>query len=264
MTAGSPDEGRPALSEGGKDATTVPPAAALTGISSMATRGLLAELASAWLRDAGLRVEFEAGGGVEVVARLEAGEAFDLVVLASGALAGLLGKGRVIPGTERAFAVSHAALAVKSGSHRPPIGTRDSLFRTLGEASSIGYSTGPSGDALIALLDKAGILAEVRPRLLQAPPGVPVARLIGEGRVEIGLQQLSELAGREGIEVLGLLPEGATIDTTFSAAVSSTTRLRPAAQSFLDFLGSSAAQAAIRRAHMTPVAPGNRTNRSPL
>ena len=52
----------------------------ITGISSMATRQLLAELSSEFTRQSGLPVQFESVGGVDAARRVQAGEAFDLVV----------------------------------------------------------------------------------------------------------------------------------------------------------------------------------------
>lgn len=182
----------------------------LAGISSMATRVLLGELARIYAEQSGAAVTFESIGGVHAARRVERGEAFDLVVLASSMLASLAERGMVTAGTERAFAASPAApaaLAVKAGAYRPSIATPEALMQTLRSAGAIGYSTGPSGDALLALRERAGILAEVRPRLLQAPAGIPVADLIAQGRVELGLQQLSELAD-EGAGLRGLPARG--------------------------------------------------------
>ena len=47
----------------------------LSGISSMATRGLLAELSADYTRHSGVAVRFEAVGGVDAAARVAAGEA---------------------------------------------------------------------------------------------------------------------------------------------------------------------------------------------
>jgi molybdate transport system substrate-binding protein len=235
--------------------------ATVQGISSMATKRLLAQLADAFAKEAGIAVAFESVGGVDAARRLDSGEAFDLVVLASKTLASLAERGKVDAATQRPFAISPAALAVRRQAPKPPIDTLDNLLRTLRCAASIGYSTGPSGDAFIGLLDRCGILAEVGPRLQQAPPGVPVAQMISEGRVDLGLQQLSELADHRDIAVLGTLPAGAAIETIFSVAVGSASRQRAVAQSFIRFLDSPAAQAGIRKAHM---APAQRALRRPL
>ncbi|HBU43524.1 MAG TPA: molybdenum ABC transporter substrate-binding protein, partial [Microbacterium sp.] len=65
----------------------------MKAISSMATRLLLADLMAA-ADDAGLgHVEIESVGGVDAADRVAAGEEFDLVFLADGALAKLAAGG---------------------------------------------------------------------------------------------------------------------------------------------------------------------------
>ncbi len=224
----------------------------LRGISSMATRSLLAALCKAYCEETGAAAEFEAAGGVEVPRRLRLGETFDLVVLAEKALQMLADEGLVIATSLAPFALSPAAVAVRAGADRPAIGSDDELLRALRAAVTIGYSTGPSGDALLQWLERAGILPELRPRLLQAPPGFPVARLVAEGKAEIGLQQLSELAGVDGVEVVGPLPAGMQLDTVFAAAICARSPRPQEARAFLGFLGSPAAAVAIDNAFMSP------------
>ena len=66
----------------------------LKGISSMATRQVLAELAAAWQARGGEPVAIESVGGVDAARRVQDGEAFDLVFLASDAIARLQAAGR--------------------------------------------------------------------------------------------------------------------------------------------------------------------------
>ena len=225
---------------------------ALRGISSMATRSLLFALGNDYRKETGEAVEFESVGGVEVPRRLRDGESFDFVVLAAKALQTLAVEDLVIEASQVPFAVSAMALAVRAGAGKPSIASGDELLRALCAAASIGYSTGPSGDALLQLLERAGMLPELRPRLLRAPPGFPVARLVAEGNAELGLQQLSELAGVDGVEVVGKLPAGMEADTVFAAAICTRSPRPEEARAFLDFLASPAAGVAIVKAYMSP------------
>ncbi|MGE0803111.1 MAG: substrate-binding domain-containing protein, partial [Lautropia sp.] len=155
-------------------------------------------------------------------------------------------------------AISPAALAIRSGAPRPVIARDVDLYAALRQAGRIGYSTGPSGTALLARLDRAGLLAELKPRLVLAPVGVPVATLLREGAADVAIQQLSELADRDGVEVVGPLPPGVAIDTTFSAAVAEQAADPGAAYDFIAYLTSPQVHGAIRRAHMAPagITPG--------
>ena len=187
-------------------------------ISSMATRQVLAELAALWQQAYGIKVSIESVGGVDATKRLEAGEAFDGVVLASDAIDKLIAGGQVLAGSRHDLVRSSVAVAVKAGAPWPDISTESALRRAIEAAPTIGYSTGPSGVALVKLFERWGMLDALQPRIVQAPAGLPVGTLVAGGEVALGFQQMSELMHLEGIEVVGTLPEEVAITTVFSAA----------------------------------------------
>ena len=187
-------------------------------ISSMATRQVLDELATAWQRESGVEVSIESVGGVDAAKRVQAGEAFDGVVLASDAIEKLMAGGHVQAGSRRDLVRSSVAVAVKAGAPMPDINTEAALRSVVEAASTIGYSTGPSGVALVKLFERWGILQALQTRIVQAPAGIPVGTLVARGEVALGFQQLSELMHLEGICVVGTLPEAVSITTIFSAA----------------------------------------------
>ena len=223
----------------------------LTGISSMATRQVLGEVAGAW-RHAGGAVTFESVGGVEAVRRVQDGEHFDVVVLAAEAIDKLVAAGRVVAGSKTDLARSAVALAVRAGASRPTIDTEAALREAVQSARAIGFSTGPSGVALQQLFERWGIAEVVRPRVVQAPPGVPVGTLITRGDVDLGFQQLSELMHLEGIDVIGPMPPGLEIVTTFSGGICKASTQADAARALLDFIRSPAADETKRRHGMQP------------
>lgn len=222
----------------------------LHGISSMATRALLAELGRAWRDEAADKppVEFVSIGGVDAARRVQAGERFDLVVLAGDAISTLVAEGHLLPDSRRTLALSGVAVAVPAGASRPEIASAAALREALLAARTIGYSTGPSGQALLRLFEQWGLSETLTPRLVLARPGVPVGSLLAEGRVEIGFQQLSELQGVDGIAVLGAMPPGLEIVTPFVGAVGMTSSQPEAALRLLDFMAGPAT-AALKRRH---------------
>lgn len=218
----------------------------------MATRQLLAELLAAYKQSSGTDVAMESVGGVDAAKRVQADEAFDVVVLASDAIDKLIAAGKVVAGSKVDLVHSGVAIAVKAGAPRPDIGTEEALKRAVLAAPSIGYSTGPSGTALLKLFERWGIAADVQPRTVQAPAGVPVGSLVAKGEVALGFQQLSELMHLPGIDVIGGMPAAVPITTTFSAGVCTASRQGEAVRRLLDFMASPEAAEAKRRNGMDP------------
>lgn len=218
----------------------------------MATRQVLAELGNAFEQRCGGEVAIESVGGVDAARRVQGGEPFDVVVLASSAIDALVATGRVIAGSKVDLVRCGVAIAVRAGAPRPDIGSEDALRRAVQSARSVGYSTGPSGVQLARLFERWGLTAEIQDRIVQAPPGVPVGALVARGEVELGFQQLSELIPLSGIDVIGPLPPTIQIVTTFSAGVCARSTQADAVRHMLDFMTSPLAADAIRRHGMEP------------
>lgn len=227
-------------------------ASKITGISSMATRQVLADLAAAFEQRSGRRVAIESVGGVDAARRVQAGEPFDVVVLASDAIDKLLAAGHVVAGSKVDLVRSGVAVAVRAGVAHPDIGSEDAVRNAVLAARSVGYSTGPSGVQLAGLFERWGIAEAIRERIVVAPPGVPVGTLVARGEVELGFQQLSELMHLAGIDVLGALPPPIRIVTTFSAGLCTRSTQPDAVREMLDFMTSAQAADAKRRHGMEP------------
>jgi len=218
----------------------------------MATRELLRELLNLYVHQGGCPLQLESVGGVDAAKRVQSGELFDVVFLASDAIARLVASGHLDGDSRMDLARSGVALAVRAGAPRPDISSADAVRSAVLAARNISYSTGPSGVALAQLFDAWGIAEQIKDRIVTAPPGVPVGSLVASGEVELGFQQFSELMGLAGIDLLGSLPDSIQITTTFSAAISCTSPHRSEAKALLQFLASEQAGEAIRRQGMVP------------
>jgi molybdate transport system substrate-binding protein len=224
----------------------------LRGISSMATRMLLTELAEAYRTATGIQIQLDSVGGVDAAKRVQAGEVFDAVFLASDAIDKLLAAGHLLPGSRVDLVHSGVAVAVRDGGQVPDISSEDAVRTAVLAAPTLSYSTGPSGAALAKLFERWGITDTIQRRIVQAPPGVPVGTLVARGEVALGFQQLSELIHVEGITIVGPLPKAIQITTTFSAGIGSRSQQAAAVQALLAFMAAPQAAAAKQRQGMQP------------
>lgn len=218
----------------------------------MATRQVLAELVADFEATSGASVSIESVGGVDAARRVQAGEAFDVVILASDAIDKLIASGHLQPGSRVDLVRSGVAAAVREGTPVPDLGSEEAVRSAVLAARSISCSTGPSGVALARLFERWGIAGQTKERTVQAPPGVPVASLVARGEVELGFQQLSELLGVAGITIAGPLPPAIQIITTFSAGIPMHTPHAEAVRAMLAHMTAPQAAEAKRRQGMEP------------
>ena len=198
----------------------------LRGISSMATKALLAELCASYSTQTGQMVHIESVGGVDAAKRVAncaaTGEQFDVVLLASDAIDRLIAAGHLQAGSRVDWVRSAVAVAIPENVAQdvaPDISTEAAFKAAVLAAPSISYSTGPSGTYLTQLFARWGMADIVNAKLVIPPPGVPVGSLLASGKVALGFQQMSELMNVDGVQVLGELPPEVAYVTTFSAGV---------------------------------------------
>jgi molybdate transport system substrate-binding protein len=233
---------------------TTPPTLVLRGISSMATKALLGELVQVYQAQTGVEVQIESVGGVDAAKRVQAGEVFDMVLLASDAIERLMASGHVMPDSRNDWVRSPVAVAVKAGAARPDLSHEAALKAAVLASPSLSYSTGPSGVYLEKLFERWGIAEAVKARIVVPPPGTPVGAWVASGQAALGFQQLSELIAQPGIEVLGTLPADVAFITTFSSGIPAVlagdaTRVN-AVHAFFKFLASADVEAVKRKQGM--------------
>jgi molybdate transport system substrate-binding protein len=221
-------------------------------MSSNAFRQAYLELVPEFEKASGHKVVTNFVGSADIMKRMKAGESVDLVILAASSVDELIQLGKVVPGSRVDLAKSGVGAAVRAGTPKPDISSADALKRALLASKSIGYSSGPSGAYLVSMFQRMGIADEMKPKIKQVPPGVPVGGLIARGEVELGFQQLSELLPVAGIDVIGPLPPDTQHITVFSAGIHVGAKEPAAAKTLVKFLSSPASVPVIKKKGMEP------------
>jgi molybdate transport system substrate-binding protein len=227
-------------------------AAEIKVVSSAAFREAYKELVPAFERASEHKVATTWAGTVDIMKRMQAGESFDLVIMSAQGIDELVKQGKIVAGSRVDLAKSGVGVAVRAGAAKPDIGSSEALKRTLLTAKSIGYSTGPSGVYLAGLFQRMGIADEVKAKLKQVPPGVPVGTIIANGEAEIGFQQVSELISFPGVDYVGPLPPEIQQITVFAAGLHAGAKEIDAAKALVKFLTAPAAHPVIRTKGLEP------------
>jgi molybdate transport system substrate-binding protein len=184
-------------------------------------------------------------------AQIEKGEAFDAAILGVDATNVLVNNGKLAAATRADIARSGIGIAIRKGLPKPDIGTTDAFKRTLLDAKSIAYSEGGlTGIYLKGLFQRLGIADALKAKTVQGRG----AELVGEGKADIGLTQISEILPVAGAELAGPLPPEVQQYTVFPAAAGAQAREPEAARAPLRFLTSPEAAKVIKAHDLEPPA----------
>lgn len=222
-------------------------------MASGAFKSAYLELAPQFERSSGHRAVTSWVPTVKMMSRLRSGEVVDLVIMSDASLRELA-KAGVLADEQRCPLVSSViGVAVQAGAPRPGIGSADAVKRAVLAASSIVYSTGPSGVYLAALFERMGIAGAIRSKTRQVQ-GEPAGALVARGEAELGFQQVSELLPVPGIDLVGPLPAEIQETTLFSAGVPMRASEPDAARAMISYFRSAAVADVIRRHGLEPAA----------
>lgn len=227
-------------------------AADITVLSTQATEQSYKELIPQFEKSTGHKVTTTFDGTLNVKKKIAAGDHFDVLIMASPEIEEFLKSGVLVAGSRIDLAKSGVGAGVKAGAPKFDISTMDALKKTLLTAKSIGYSTGPSGNYLVSMIEKLGLTEQVKPKLKQTPSGVFVGNLVANGDTEIGFQQVSEMSTFAGVDYIGPLPAEVQRYTVFSSGISAKAKDAAAAKALVKFLTAPEAGPAFKKKGMEP------------
>jgi molybdate transport system substrate-binding protein len=204
----------------------------------------------------GLAVAVEWGTAPMLVKRIQAGERADVMILNRAGIDSMIAAGRIAAGSDVALASSGVAIAVRSGARHPDISTEAALVQTLLDARAISYSNpaagGASGIYFAGLLERLGIAEQVNAKNKYPPPGGFCGEFVASGEVEFAIQQVPELLHVKGIEIVGELPDGLNLITSFAGGVDVASADASGGRALLAFLRTAEARATFRAKGLTP------------
>ena len=227
-------------------------AAEIKVLSTQATEEAYKELVPQFEKASGHKVTTVFTGTLDLQKRIAAGEKYDLIIMAGPAIDDYIKAGTVVAGSRVDLAKSGVGAGVPKGAPKPDLSTVDALKKTLLAAKSIGYSTGPSGVYIVAMFEKLGVAADVKPKLKQTPTGMFVGTIVSNHEVDIGFQQVSEMSQFPGVDYVGPLPAAVQQITVFSAGLQTGAKEADAGKALVKFITAPAAATAYTKRGLEP------------
>ena len=191
---------------------------------AIAVRPAVHPLIASFETAAGLKVASKWELNPTVKAQIEVGEPFDVVITNPNLIEDLTASGKVLAGSQVPFGRISMGVAAKAGSRTFSVDTMEAFEHTLKSAKSIAYaSEGTSGGYFSALLDRLGLAAELRSRLVPVSGG-QTATSVARGQAELAVVPITSiLAATPDVMLLGPFPAELQSHIDFDLAVSSTT-----------------------------------------
>ena len=228
-------------------------AADIRVLASNGVRGALEELAPAFARATGHKLDITFGLAAGLKREIEAGEAFDLAILTSANIDDLARQGKVDGASRTPIARSGVGIMVRAGAPKPDLSTPEALKSALLAARSITWAKeGQSGMYFAGVLQKLGIADVIKPKLNLALDGAGAAQKVARGEAELGALLVNEIIAHQGVEVAGQLPPELQSYTAFHSGVSSASKDPAAAKALADFLTTPAAREVFKAKGQEP------------
>ena len=219
-------------------------------LSGGAMKSLMLEVMPLFEQATGSKVDIKFALTSVLAKEIEDGMAFDVALLPRPDLDGLAQAGKVVAGTQADIARSAVGFCVKAGAPKPDISSVEALERALLNARTIGYSDGPSGAYIAALLRRLGIADEVKAKTRLTSR--LVAEIVAEGEAEVGMQQIVAILPVKGAELVGPLPGELQNIIVYAAGLAPGAAQSGAARTFIAFLAMPEVVSLIKAKGMEP------------
>lgn len=205
-----------------------------------------AELARRFAARGAGRVEITPGASGPFVAQIARGAPFDVFLSADRTRAEAVARSARTGASLFVYAVGRLALWSRDPRRVDGQGAvlrRPDAFRRLAVADP---AAAPYGEAAMQVLDRLGLLAALRPRLVTGSSIGQAFAFVSTGAAELGFVALSQLAGRrDGSR--WIVPEPLHAPIAQAAALTASGAGNATARAFLAYLRSPDAQAVMRR-----------------
>jgi molybdate transport system substrate-binding protein len=184
---------------------------------------------------------------------VEAGAAFDVVIVTPEAIADLTKEGKTVGGSGTPISRAGVGIAIRKGAPRPDISTPEAIKSALLNVKAVAYAPqGASTATIMQMLDSLGITEAVKAKTVLLQGSDLTIAAVLDGRADFVITLVSELLPVKGLEVLGPLPDKFQHYVSFSAAVGAGAKDPQASNALIQFLAGPSALSVIKARGMEP------------
>ncbi len=166
------------------------------------------------------------------------GERPDVIIGVTASMHEMAAAGHVAAETIKPLVRSEVGVAVAAGTAVEPFSSVADFTGLLQRASAIAYSaTGASGGVFQRVIAELGLGELVDGKAVVLPKGF-TAETVRDGRADVAIQQISELATVDGVHIIGPLPAELEAHVELSIGIGGQAQDRELAEQFSDYLRS--------------------------
>jgi len=209
-------------------------------------------LAAPFEKASGHKLSIHFDSTPNIIARVNSGTPFDVVVVPVDVFKDAAAKARFAPGPTVDIARVGYGVIVRAGAPKPDLSTPDAFKKSLLAAPSIAFLPASAAGAYVTkVFERLGIGEEMKAKTkVQAAPA-QIAPAVAKGEAELGVF-LTNVLVAPGVELVGPFPGDLQQELVFTSAVAADAKEADAAKALIDYLRTQEAVAIIKAAGMTP------------
>ena len=209
-------------------------------------------LAAPFEKASGHKLSIHFDSTPNIIARVNSGTPFDVVVVPVDVFKDAAAKARFAPGPTIDIARVGYGVIVRAGAPKPDLSTPDAFKKSLLAAPSIAFLPASAAGAYVTkVFERLGIGEEMKAKTkVQAAPA-QIAPAVAKGEAELGVF-LTNVLVAPGVELVGPFPGELQQELVFTSAVAADTKEADAAKALIDYFRTQEATAIIKAAGMTP------------
>jgi molybdate transport system substrate-binding protein len=187
-----------------------------------------------------------------IIARVNSGTPFDVVVVPVDVFKDAAAKARFAPGPTIDIARVGYGVIVRAGAPKPDISTPDAFKNALVAAPTIAFLPASAAGAYVTkVFERLGIAEEMKAKTKAQAAPAQIAPAVAKGEAELGVF-LTNVLVAPGVELVGPFPGELQQELVFTLAVAADTKEADAAKALIDYLKTPEATAIIKAAGMIP------------